>query len=164
MNKKIFEWNVRLFTENKAARYTLHFIYHIMPLVMFIAYPALLLYAFFAMRGALLRLVLVPLGVFAGVTVLRILINERRPYERYGKPPVFPKDTKGKSFPSRHTASAFIIAMAFWYVSTPLGIAATAVAVLIELSRILAGAHYVHDVVGGMAIAVAAGIMFFFVL
>ena len=164
MNRKIFEWNVRLFTENTAARYTLHFFYNILPLLMFVAYPALLVYAFFFMRDALPRLISVPLGVFAGVTVMRILINEQRPYERYGKPPVFPKDTKGKSFPSRHTASAFIIAMAFWYVSVPLGIVAIVMAVIIELSRILAGAHYIHDVVGGMVISVVTGIVFFFLL
>ncbi len=164
MNRKIFEWNVRLFSENKAAHRVLFFLYHILPIVMLVAYPALLVYALIYMRGALPRLIAVPLGVFAGVTVMRVLIDEERPYERYGIPPVYPKDTKGKSFPSRHTACAFIIAMAFWYVSTPLGIAATVIAALIELSRILAGAHYIHDVLCGMAIAIVTGVMFFFLL
>lgn len=163
MNRKIFERNVRFFTENQTARYILHFVYKVMPPVMFVAYPALLIYAFFALREELLRLILVPLCVFAGVTLLRILVNEQRPYERYGKPSVFHKDTKGKSFPSRHTASAFIIAIAFWYVNVPLGIAATVIALLIGASRILAGAHYIHDVAAGMAISVICGWVFFII-
>ena len=164
MNRKIFEWNVNIFNNNLTARYILHFIYGVMPLLMFVAYPALLVYVFFQWRDELLRFILVPLCVFIGVTVLRVIINEQRPYERYGKPSVFKKETKGKSFPSRHTASAFIIAMAFLRVSIPLGIAAIAVALLIELSRILAGAHYIHDVVAGMAISVIAGYIFFFLI
>ena len=164
MNRKIFEWNVELFNNNLAARYFLQFIYGVMPLVMFVAYPALLVYVFFQWRDELLRFILVPLCVFIGVTVLRVIINEQRPYERYGKPSVFKKETKGKSFPSRHTASAFIIAMAFMRVSIPLGTAAMTVALLIELSRILAGAHYIHDVVAGMAISVISGYIFFFLI
>ena len=165
MNKKIFETTVRFFTENKPARYVLHFIYNVLPLLVFVSYPALLVYAYFLHHpGHLLRLVLVPLCVFVGVTVLRVIINEPRPYERYGKPSVFNKTTKGKSFPSRHTASAFIIAMAFLYVSVPLGIAALVVALLIEISRILAGAHYFHDVVGGAVISLLCGWIFFFLI
>ena len=68
------------------------------------------------------------LGVFAGVTLLRVLVNETRPYERYGQPSVFHKTTKGKSFPSRHTACAFIIGMTFLFIHVPSGIAALATA------------------------------------
>lgn len=163
-NRRIFTRYVRFFNKHQAARYTLHFVYKVMPLLMFFAYPALLVYAFFYMRDDVLKLTLVPLGVFVAVTILRVVVNEKRPYERYGIPSVFRKTTKGKSFPSRHTASAFIIAMAFLYADVPLGIAALTVALMIEVSRILAGAHYVHDVVAGTAIGVGAGIVFFFVL
>lgn len=164
MNRKIFERNVRFFSKNHVARYTLFFIYKVLPMLMFFAYPALLLNSFFYTREAMLKLILVPLGVFVLVTVLRVVINEQRPYERYGKPSVFRKETVGKSFPSRHTASAFIIAMAFLYVSVPLGIIALVISLLIELSRILAGAHYTHDVAAGMLISLIAGYVFFFLI
>ena len=127
-NRRIFTRYVRFFNKHQAARYTLHFVYKVMPLLMFFAYPALLVYAFFYMRDDVLKLTLVPLGVFVAVTILRVVVNEKRPYERYGIPSVFRKTTKGKSFPSRHTASAFIIAMAFLYADVPLGIAALTVA------------------------------------
>ena len=102
-------------------------------------------------------------GIYCDYSAAAI-VNEQRPYERYGKPSVFNKTTKGKSFPSRHTASAFIIAMAFMYESVPLGIAAMVISLLIEISRILSGAHYIHDVVAGMAFSVIAGYVFFFMI
>ena len=116
------------------------------------------------MQDKLLRLVLVPLCVFVGVTLLRVVINETRPYEKYGKPSVFRKSTAGKSFPSRHTASAFIIAMTFFYVSVPLGTAAMTVALLVAASRVLSGAHYLHDVLTGAAIGIVSGQIFFFMI
>ena len=157
MNRKTFEWCVRFFSENLAARYTLHFVYKILPLTLFIAYPSLLVYAFFWQRQNIRMLTIVPLGVFIAVTILRYIVNEQRPYERYGKPSVFNKTTKGKSFPSRHTASAFIIAMAVLSLNVFFGIIALAIAALITTSRVLAGAHYIRDVLAGMAISVAAG-------
>ena len=158
MNKKIFETTVRFFTENKPARYVLHFIYNILPLLVFVSYPALLVYAYFLHHpGHLLKLVLVPLCVFVGVTLLRVVINETRPYEKYGIESVFGKKTQGKSMPSRHTASAFIIAMAFLSANVPLGIIMLVFAVLIGASRVLAGAHYIRDVVVAMLISVPFG-------
>ena len=164
MNQKTFEWCVRFFSENLAARYTLHFIYKILPLTLFIAYPSLLVYAFFWQRQNIRMLTIVPLGVFIAITIMRYIVNEQRPYERFDTPSVFGKTTKGKSFPSRHTASAFIIAMAFMYVDFWWGMLAMLIALLIELSRIMAGAHYIHDVLAGMAISIVAGWIFMFLL
>ena len=164
MNEKIFFWNVRLFTKYKAARYILRFVYKLLPLVMLVAYPVLLVHVYFTDLQSLPKLVLVPMHVFLGVTLLRVIIDEQRPYERFDTPSVFHKTTKGKSFPSRHTASAFIIAMAFLYVNFWWGMIAMLIALLIELSRIMAGAHYIHDVLAGMAISIVAGWIFMFLL
>lgn len=164
MNEKIFFWNVRLFTKYKAARYILRFVYKLLPLVMLVAYPVLLVHVYFTDLQSLPKLVLVPMHVFLGVTLLRVIIDEQRPYERFDTPSVFHKTTKGKSFPSRHTASAFIIAMAFLYVNFWWGMIAMLIALLIELSRIMAGAHYIHDVMAGMAISIVAGWIFMFII
>ena len=164
MNEKIFFWNVRLFTKYKAARYILRFVYKLLPLVMLVAYPVLLVHVYFTDLQSLPKLVLVPMHVFLGVTLLRVIIDEQRPYERFDTPSVFGKTTKGKSFPSRHTASAFIIAMAFMYVDFWWGMLAMLIALLIELSRIMAGALYIHDVLAGMAISIVAGWIFMFLL
>ena len=164
MNRKIFETCVTFFNRNTSARYALHFIYKVLPIIVFVTYPAMLLRVFLFAPAELPKLVAVPLCVLVGVSLLRIIVNEKRPYERYGQPSVFHKETKGKSFPSRHTASAFIIAMALLYFDTTWGILGLITALLIEISRILAGAHYIHDVVASMVISIVVGWIFFFVL
>lgn len=164
MNEKIFFWNVRFFNKYKTARYILRIVYKLLPVVMLVAYPVLLVHVYFTNVQSLPKLILVPMHVFLGVTLLRMIIDEQRPYERFDTPSVFNKTTKGKSFPSRHTASAFIIAMAFLYVNFWLGMLAMLIALLIELSRIMAGAHYIHDVMAGMAISIVAGWIFMFLI
>ena len=166
MNKKRYEKTVRFFSQNKTAYNLLKIIYKFLPFVMFVAYPALLIYKFFTagFGEKTLRLTLVPLGVLIFVTLLRKLINSERPYERYGTPSVFNKQTIGESMPSRHTASAFVIAMAFIYVNLPLGIIGLAVALLIALSRIFAGAHFIRDVLIGAGISILAGIIFLYIV
>ena len=64
--------------------------------------------------------------------------------------------------PSRHTASAFIISLAIFYVNAELGIAALTVSFLITLSRVLAGVHFIRDVVAAMLLSVTIGVIFFF--
>ena len=54
--------------------------------------------------------------------------------------------------------------MAFMYVDFWWGMLAMLIALLIELSRIMAGAHYIHDVLAGMAISIVAGWIFMFLL
>ena len=98
------------------------------------------------------------------VTMLRKIIKEQRPYDYYGVAPVIGKKSKPDSMPSRHTASAFIIAMAMLSVNVWAGILYMAVAVLISLSRIFAGVHYVRDVIVGATIAILCGIVFLFLI
>ena len=86
----------------------LKFVYKIFPLTVFASYPILLVYTFLWQKDLFLKSLTVPAGVFLGITLLRIIIKEERPYVRYGVAPVFAKNSKPDSMPSRHTASAFI--------------------------------------------------------
>ena len=65
----------------------------------------------------LIRVLLVPAACFLICTALRPMIGRQRPYDRFGTEPVgsFVRG-KGKSMPSRHTASAAAIAFAVAYV------------------------------------------------
>jgi len=56
------------------------------------------------------RAVFVPAFVFLGGTLLRARLNFPRPYEQPGFTPLVPKETHGKSFPSRHALSAAVLA------------------------------------------------------
>ena len=155
---------MKFFSGNKYYKLTLAFIYKFLPLVLFVAYPILIIYVFFTQRSEIFKVVLVPLSVLVFVSVFRKLLNKKRPYEVYGIPSVFNKQTKGESMPSRHTASAFIIAMTFLYIDFDLGVIALSMATLIAISRVLAGAHFIRDVLVGMAISILVGTIFLFLL
>lgn len=166
MNKRRYETTVRFFSTNKTAHALLSFIYKFLPNLLFLSYPALIIIEFFVMGFGWqwLRMVVVPAGVLGFVSAMRVIINEERPYERYKIPSVFHKTTVGQSMPSRHTASAYIIAMTFLSVNPVTGVITLFIASLIEASRVMAGAHFIRDVVVGAAIGISAGIVFYFVL
>ena len=89
----------------------------------------------------------VPAAAFVVGTALRAAINRPRPYTKYGFVPLFPKDKTGQSMPSRHCFSAAAIAATVWYVLPPLGV----LAVIIAVSRVVTGVHFVSDVLAGLA-------------
>ncbi len=78
--------------------------------------------------------------------------------------PAVPARRGGDSFPSRHSASAVAIAAAFLYVSLPLGLLMSLAAVLICVSRPLAGVHFPRDAAAGAIIGTAVAIIGFLVI
>ena len=78
-------------------------------------YIGLLAWLAFTRQPLLLPMAGVPAAVFGLGTLLRRAINRPRPYEALGFAPLFPKDTRGQSFPSRHCFSAAGIAVSAWY-------------------------------------------------
>ena len=104
----------------------------------------------------LLRLLLVPAVCFLTVTVLRPLIGRQRPYDRFGAPPVGRyRPGKGKSMPSRHTASAAAIACAVIaaFPSVPCAAAMLLLCAMIAALRVLSGQHYISDVLAALALS-----------
>lgn len=163
-NEKQYNKIKSFITAKKSRMYTLKFIYKILPIFVFIAYPALLIYLLITHDKRLLECITVPLGVFVTVTLMRKFINRKRPYEKLDIEPLIHKSTKGKSFPSRHTASAAVIAMTIFYINVPLGIVFLAAALLIGLSRICAGVHFPRDAAVGYLYSVIMAILFFYFL
>lgn len=165
MNKERYTANKQWFTKHETACKVLNFLYRVLPFVMVVAVPVLIIIkAFMGVDHDFLRMIYVPLFVLIEVTVLRKIIKKPRPYEKYKTEPVISRDGKGQSFPSRHTASAFIIAMCAIPVSVPLTIALIIVSSLIGLTRIFAGVHFISDVVMGALISVLTGLIFFVIL
>ena len=154
------------FSETKARNQTIKALHDVLPLVMYIFYPVQMI-ALAINNGigseAFLRFTLIPLCTLIFVTVIRALINAKRPYEVYDYTPAVHKDTKGKSFPSRHTVCAFIIAMAFLYVNFRVGVIMLVIAAIIGVTRVLAGVHFIRDVISGAAIGILIGVLGFFV-
>lgn len=155
---------VGFFKRNKTCNTVLKLCYNFLPFIMFASYGILIVFMFFSDIKIFARITLSPLTVFAIVTFFRKIFNRPRPYEKFATTSVFGKNKKGESMPSRHTACAFIIAMAFMYVSIPLGIAYLIISTLIMISRVLAGVHFISDVIAGMAISLLYGYFSFFII
>ena len=107
--------------------------------------------AWHAMWAPLGVTAVVPAAAFVVGTALRAAINRPRPYTKYGFVPLFPKDKTGQSMPSRHCFSAAAIAATVWYVLPPLGAVLAVLAVIIAVSRVVTGVHFVSDVLAGLA-------------
>lgn len=129
----------------------------LLPGIVYAAYPLMLLWLLVFQRQELLRAILVPAIGFLATTWLRAWINAPRPYEQLDIPPISKKDTVGKSFPSRHAACAAVIAVTALHALLPLGIALSIVALLIALSRVLAGVHFLKDVLCGLLLGGVIG-------
>ena len=150
------------FREQPKRAKSLHMANKILTAIVFVAYPALLLWLFFRMPQNLVRSILVPLDGFIIVSVFRYLVNRKRPYEAFELAPLIPKDTSGKSFPSRHVFSAAIIA--FTFLATPemkvLGILLIFCTIAIAVIRVISGVHYISDVIAAILIALAFSVVY----
>lgn len=125
---------------------------HYFPYITFGLYPCILIYLLIIKSDLLLMTIIKPLSAFLIVTIFRKIINRPRPYENMDIEPLL-EHKKGESFPSRHTVSAFIIALVCFPINLYLGIFAIIVATIISISRILAGVHYISDVIVSIFIA-----------
>lgn len=123
------------------------------PYITMAIYPCILAYLLIIQSPDIIPVLYKPLGAFAVVTIIRKLVNRPRPYETLNiKPLVAHK--KGESFPSRHAVSSMIIGLVCFYINPILGIFGITVATIVCLSRIIAGVHYISDVLTAILIAV----------
>lgn len=90
------------------------------------------------------------------VTVLRYAINRPRPYSERGAGivPLHEKKTQDKSFPSRHTACAFVIALTVLPYAVWLGIPLLVFACALAFARFALGLHYPSDLLAGGALGI----------
>ncbi len=96
---------------------------------------------------------------FVIVTLARRLINAPRPYELYDFYERAPKKKKGSSFPSRHAFSVFVIGTVMTFVYPLLGVVMLFLGVLLCVSRVLCGIHFIRDVVAGSMLGVISGVV-----
>ena len=111
-----------------------------------------------------LRMVAVPAFTFGLVTFLRARWDTPRPYELYDIDPIIHKDTQGKSMPSRHIASAVIIACALTWLHLDWGVLAFVACFAVAFTRIVGGVHFPQDVAVAAAISLVCGIVGFVII
>lgn len=101
-------------------------------------------------------LVLTPAVSFFLVSIFRTKYGAVRPYEKYGFAPLLPKDTQGKSFPSRHVFSIFVIATVICYIWLLPGIILLLLGLVLAVLRVAMGVHFPKDVLAGVMVGVVS--------
>jgi len=126
-------------------------------------YPLYLVYIVFYIGVFPLMDIIVPLVAFVSLSIIRDKLDFKRPYEKYDIVPLISKHTKGKTFPSRHTFSAFMIAFAVLSRFPVPGSVILVMAVVLGILRVICGVHFIRDVLAGFLYAAAFAIIFIFV-
>lgn len=151
MNEQRYRAVIGWFQAHPAAKRAAYLVSRGAVAAVYLLYGALLLWLAVWHRTLLLPSALVPALAFWAGSALRARINRPRPYTTLGYQPLFPKKETGCSMPSRHCFSAAAIAVVAWHCSVPLGGALGVLAVLIAVSRVVTGVHYISDVLAGLA-------------
>lgn len=122
-------------------------------------YPLLLVLVALDRTSDLWRFVVVPGASFVLLSLVRARIDAPRPYEVLVIDPLIHKDTRGRSFPSRHVFSIFVIAMAWLAYLPVVGAVLLVLGVLMAVVRVVGGVHWPRDVVVGAVCGIAAGLL-----
>lgn len=164
MTKEVYERVTGRLREDEKKADKLKEINKILTGFVFLIYPLYLLMLYWNKDGFLVRAIVVPAVSFVAVTIFRKIYNAPRPYEKFGLPPVIDKDTEGKSFPSRHVFSVFVIAMTVYYGHPGAGVILAIVGVALAVIRVVGGVHEPRDVVAGALVGIAAGVIGYYLV
>lgn len=127
----------------------------------YLSYPLFLLILIINKNLYCIRSVLVCGIGFVLLTLFRKYVNAERPYERFGFTPLIKKETKGCSFPSRHTFSAAIIGMSLLAVFPVWGGTVLGLAAVMAALRVVLGVHFIKDTAAGLLIGIVFGLFSF---
>ncbi len=188
MKRETYIQMTQPFRDNPRMARGIHMVNKLCTGSMYLAYPLLVLYLLWeevssaGMTGAILhpfmvlmgaeslgplsRVILVPAISFVVLSVFRYVLNRPRPYEQFDIVSVIKKDTKGKSFPSRHVFSAMMIALSYLLISPwPwLGFIFVVLSAALAVVRVVSGVHFISDVVAGILFAIIAAVVGYVVL
>ncbi|MCD8144175.1 MAG: phosphatase PAP2 family protein [Oscillospiraceae bacterium] len=127
--------------------------------VCYLLYPVLLAVLAVRWDGWFWRALLVPAISFLLLSLVRKWLNWPRPYQVLDIQPLIHKDTQGKSMPSRHVFSVFVIAMTYLWVMPWAGVVLLALGALMAVIRVIGGVHFPRDVLVGAAVGVLSGLI-----
>ncbi|RKI43180.1 phosphatase PAP2 family protein [bacterium D16-51] len=108
-------------------------------------------------KEAAALLTAVPAVSFLLVSAFRKYYNAKRPYELYGFVPLIKKETKGKSFPSRHVFSIFVIGSSVIWFYPAAGALVCLSGCLLAAIRVVTGVHFPKDVLAGALAGILCG-------
>lgn len=96
------------------------------------------------------------LGAFAIELPIYLILKNTIKRDRPKQLPVFIEPSDRYSLPSGHTAAAFIVAVMFAHFYPEYGSFALIWAMLIGMSRVFLGVHYVTDILAGMLLGIGS--------
>ena len=143
--EKFYNWIHAQIRNNKSIETLVIFLCKFLPYVSALFYIGILFYVWIKQSYSLYFTIGFPFSVFIFVTMLRKIWNRPRPYERLHIDPLF-KNKTGESTPSRHTASAFAIALTGFVITPQLGFILAIIAIIIAISRVISGVHDILDI------------------
>ena len=160
MDKKIslYLYN-RLKNKTKFENF-IKFIANISTNLIAINYIIFLLYTLITKNLNITKCILIPIFIFVVITILRKLINRKRPFEILNIKPII-NHKNGNSMPSRHTSSAFSIALIIFFNNQIWGIICIIIALLVAITRVLTYVHYISDVLIAFLISFIMSFIFF---
>lgn len=144
--------------ENPRRVWLLEAVNRVLTGIVFFLYPFYLCRLFLDKDPFLPRAVLVPAVSFAAVSLFRRIFNAKRPYEKFDIPPVIRKDTSGKSFPSRHVFSVFMIGITVFTHYPGAGLMLGVIGVALGAIRVVGGVHEPRDVAAGAVAGILCGV------
>ena len=137
-------------------------------LALFLSYPftygllfLITIWALFISQNKFLNFsLLFTTGFFSWLisTILKNIIGVNRPFIDGSIVPLF-RDSN-YSFPSVHMSVFTAIAVVMFSINRKAGLIFILIAILIGLSRIVVGAHYPIDILGGLAVGLLVGLIF----
>lgn len=130
-------------------------------IAVYLSYPLFLLMLIINKNLYCIRSVLVCGIGFVLLTLFRKYLNAQRPYEKFGFTPLIKKETRGCSFPSRHTFSAAIIGMSLLKVYPLWGGIVLGLAAVLAALRVILGVHFIKDTAAGLLIGIVLGLFSF---
>lgn len=105
------------------------------------------------------KLLVITAGPYIVVSLVRRIINAKRPYETYDFYEEPPKNKKGSGFPSRHVFSSFAVGTLICFFEPLLGAVIMVFGLAMGLCRILLGIHFIRDVLAGAIIGVLTSVI-----
>ena len=164
MNMKTYSRMINTVNSSKPLKYSVIICDSVLTKIAYAVYPVLIVCLAVERNSDIVRAVAVPGISFVILSVFRYLFNAPRHYEVFGIKPVIKKDTKGKSMPSRHVFSIFVIAVTVFYFCHPAGIVLGAAGVIMAAARVAGGVHFPADVAVGAAAGIVSGIAGFWLI
>lgn len=164
--KTLYEKNTAFYLARPKAKKVLLFCNLAFTGLFFLSYGAFVLYALFSpfLLGDIIKILSLPALCFLLVIALRLIIKRPRPYSKNGAnitPLLMKTGGENQSFPSRHTACAFVIATVILAYLTGAGICLLVFANALAYIRFALGLHYPSDLLGGAILGFLCGIFAF---